>query len=155
MDLVELLRAEPASRPQKFSIYIADRDGANNPIEVGHWLDRAVRVMTRINGGCTRMPVAKGAWTNTETGKVVLDDTVVIYSYLLEPEKFEQEFHYIAELLHDYGYETNQDSVMAEFSGWSDDDQSYVAEAYFIPSRNYFKNTLGSENEISSVDKGT
>jgi hypothetical protein len=137
LNLAELLRADEAGRPQKFSIYIADRDGANNPVEVGHWLDRAVRVMTKINGGCTRLPVAKGAWTHSKTGANIVDDTVVIYSYLFNPDKFVTDFHYIVELLHDYGHETNQDAVMAEFSGWSEEEQSYISEAYFIPSKNY------------------
>jgi hypothetical protein len=139
LNLAELLRAEEASKPQKFSIYITDRDGNNNPIEIGHWLDRAVRVMTRINGGCTRMPAAKGAWKHRGTRKLIVEDTIVIYSYLFDPEKFVTDFHYIVELLHDYGYETKQDAVIAEFSGWSEEDQSYVSEAYLIPSENYLR----------------
>lgn len=140
MNLGQLLRADGVSRPQKFSIFIADRDGNNSPVEAGKWLDRAVRVMTQINGGCTRMAIAKGSWTHSMTGAVVLDDTVVIYSYLFNPEKFVSDFDYIVKLLHDYGHATNQDSVMAEFSGWSDEEQGYISEAYFIPSKNYLKN---------------
>lgn len=144
MNIAELLHAEEAGRPQKFSIYIADRDGANNPVEVGHWLDRAVHLMTQINGGCTRMPVSKGAWIHRTTGAKIIDDTVIIYSYLFDPERFVSEFHYIVELLHEYGHATGQDSVMAEFSGWSERDQSYVSEAYFIPSKNYFRYRIAS-----------
>ena len=138
MDLARRLGAEDGvSRPQKFAIYLPDRDADNQPIQsMGKWLDEAVVLMSQINGGCTRLPASKGAWFNQISEKLVLEDTVVIYSYLLDPQRFADRFDEIVEFLHTYGRETNQDSVMAEFSGWSNDD-GYVSEAYFIPNTAY------------------
>jgi hypothetical protein len=139
MDLAKRLHAEDGmSRPQKFSIFITDRDAANKPIkDIGRWIDEATSLMTEINGGCTRLPIAKGAWVNRQSGEMIVEDTVVIYSYLLDPEQFDERFDEIVEFLHAYGVETKQDAVMAEFSGWSNDEDGYICEAYTIPSENY------------------
>lgn len=146
MDLAKRLGAEDGvSRPQKFALYLPDRDAHNQPVpNMGTWLDEAVTLMTDINGGCTRLPPSKGAWFNRTTTKTVIEDTVVVYSYLFEPEIFEDRFDEIVEFLHTYGRETNQDSVMAEFSGWANTDEGYVSEAYFIPST-AFVNGLSDE----------
>lgn len=135
MDLAKRLgAADGVSRPQKFAIYLPDRDADNQPVEsIGRWLDTAVKLMADINGGCTRLPAAKGAWLNEASGRKVVEDTVVIYSYLFRPEQFEERFDEIVEFLHRYGRDTNQDSVMAEFSGWKNDEEGYVNEAFFIP----------------------
>jgi len=138
LDLGRLLGSQgDTSTPQKFSIYLPDRDGKNGPIQtIGSWIDQAVVLMTEINGGCTKLPPAKGAWINSTTGSYVVEDTVVIYSYLLRPELFEQRFEELVEFLHTFGRETQQDAVMAEFSGWVDG-EGYVNEAFFIPSASF------------------
>jgi hypothetical protein len=139
MDIAKRLGAEDGvSRPQRFALYLPDRDADNQPVEnMGAWLDEAVTLMTEINGGCTRLPPAKGAWFNRSTDRIVIEDTVVVYSYLFEPERFEERFDQIVEFLHTYGRETKQDSVMAEFSGWSNPRDGYISEAYFIPSSSF------------------
>ncbi|MCO5792824.1 MAG: hypothetical protein HEQ21_08390 [Blastomonas sp.] len=144
MDLAKRLGAEDGvSRPQKFAIYLPDRDADNQPVlNMGRWLDEAVTLMTEINGGCTRLPSSRGAWLNKKTNKTIIEDTAVIYSYLFDPEMFEERFDEIVEFLYEYGRETNQDSVMAEFSGWTSAHGDYVSEAYFIPSSVYMTDSM-------------
>lgn len=139
MDLAKRLGAEnDVSRAQKFFIYLPDRDASNQPIsDIENWLNKAVWLMAEINGGCTRLPAAQGAWFGMNGQTKLFEHTVVIYSYLLKPESFEQRFEEIVEFLHDYGRMTNQDTVMAEFSGWAFDGEGYISEAYFIPSTAY------------------
>lgn len=137
MDLAALLRAQPASRPQKFSIYLVDRDRDNQPIDIEPWIKRARYVMTLINGGCTQMPAASGVWVNLDNGEMIEESTTIIYSYLGDPERFAADFEQIVLFLHDYGAATRQDAVMSEFSGWSDDDGCFISESYIIPRANY------------------
>ena len=80
------------------------------------------------------MPVAKGTWRSTD-GRVIKEDTTVIYSYIDEPDEFESRLNEITVFLHRFGKSTNQDSVMVEFSGG--DDGYFVSRAYYIHESDY------------------
>jgi hypothetical protein len=135
MDLGKLLRAsDDRSFADKFTIYLPDRDMANRPVRnFGTWVDSAVDMMMDINGGCTRLAPAKGGWY--EDGEYVMEDTVIIYSYLFKPAEFKTRFNEIVEFIHRFGRETDQHTMMAEFSSFLDG--SYMSESYKIPKANY------------------
>ena len=136
MEIGKLLRAkDDTSVPDKFTIYIPDRDRKQRAIkDIGTWIDSAVQLMVDINGGCTRLAVAKGHWV-TDTEEFVAEDTTIIYSYLLRPENFESDFYRIIEFFHAFGRETDQDALFAEMSYF--DGENYVQEAFEIPHANY------------------
>ena len=137
MNIAERLRAlNDVSVPQKFSIYLPDRDRESNPIgDIEQWIERAIVMMVRINGGCTVLPPATGAWQDSTSGDLIRESTTVIYSFLMKPKEFEERFDVIKNFLHDYGITTNQDEVLAEMAGWTG--ESYKCEAYRIPHCNY------------------
>jgi hypothetical protein len=136
MQLGKLLGAkDDTSVPDKFTIYIPDHDRNQQVIKnIGTWIDSAVQLMVEINGGCTRLAVAKGHWV-TDTGLIVVEDTTIIYSYLLKPDKFKSDFNRIVEFFHTFGRETDQDALFAELSYF--DGTGYVQEAFEIPHTNY------------------
>lgn len=136
MQIGKLLRAkDDTSVPDKFTIYIPDRDRKQRAIKnIGTWIDSAVQLMVEINGGCTRLAVAKWHWV-TDTKEFIAEDTTIIYSYLLKPEIFKSEFYRIVEFLHAFGRETKQDALFAEMSYF--DGKHYVIEAFEIPHGNY------------------
>lgn len=142
LNLGKLLGAEDGvSRVQRFTIYLPDRDANRAQIaDIDAWADQAVNLMAEINGGCTRLPIAKGSWVNQSTDQLITEDTIVIYSYLFKPDRFEERIDDLVEFLHTFGRETNQDYVMAEFSGPEDPDNGaagFSHKAYFIPSKAY------------------
>ena len=138
MDIGKLLRAKDGGTSvQKFTIYLPDRD--KNDFKVPNmqtWIQAAINVMIEVNGGCTQLPVAAGAW-RTKEGKVILENTVFIYSFIRDPESFEKRFSEIVEFMHSFGRVTDQDAVMAEFSGKVG--KSYECLSYEIPYKNYLQ----------------
>lgn len=135
LDLRARLRASQAASVQKLSIYIPNKDKDDDVLpNVDVWVDAAITLLTDINGGSTRMPVAKGTWRATD-GRVIKEDTTVIYSYIDEPDEFESRLNEITAFLHRFGRTTKQDSVMVEFSGG--DDGYFVSRAYYIHERDY------------------
>ena len=137
MDIASELRArDDVGVKQKFFIYLADCDRNNQPIaDFQKWIDRAIVLMVRINGGCTVLPPATGAWKDSATGTLIRENTTVIYSFIMHAERFEKKIKLIKNFLHAYGIETDQDEVMAEMSGWNG--EHYACEAYYIPHENY------------------
>lgn len=135
-NLQALLRASAAASVQKLSIYIPNKDKNNQVVHKSEdWIDAAVELLTDINGGSTRMPLARGTWLR-RGGHVIKEDTTVVYSYIEDPDEFERRIKEITAFLHRFGKATNQDSVMVEFSGG--DDGYFVSRAYYIHERDYF-----------------
>jgi hypothetical protein len=114
MKLLERLRSPDEPSVQKFSIYIPDKDKHRGPVEnVDDWIDAAMRVLTDINGGSTRLPPAAGTWKDKQ-GQILLDSTTVVYSYVLDPDVFEERFDEIAAFVHEFGKGARQEAVMIE-----------------------------------------
>lgn len=129
MNLVEALRSSEATSVQKFSIYLPNRDKHNREIEsIDIWIGAAVELLTEINGGSTKLPPANGAF-KTEAGEIIREDTVVVYSFLRNPDAFERNLERVAAFLHRFGQVTEQESVMVEMTDGH--------RAYFVNEGNY------------------
>lgn len=131
-DMQKALGAKEAFSFQKFSIYFPNKDRNNNPVrDVEDWIRQGMRLLTEINTGVTRLPAAQGNWKNVETGEVISEDTVVIYSFLREPEKFHSRSKEVQAFLKEFGLSTNQGEVMVEFFGEEESGGLY-SRAYII-----------------------
>ena len=116
MDHQAALGADEAVPVEKFSIYLADCDRDSAPVVAfEQWVEIAMNVLGRICRGVTRMPEATGMWHRK--GRLIRERTVVVYSYILDPDHFDAEFEKIVRFIHTYGARTNQDAVLAERSG--------------------------------------
>ncbi|MEJ0053625.1 MAG: hypothetical protein WDN10_02770 [bacterium] len=140
-DLKTALGADTSESVQRFAVYLPNQDRDQKPVEnFDKWVDSAMEIMVRINGGVTQLPLAAGRFrVKNEDGseRIVGENTVVVYSYLFEPDDFVREFDKIKRFIDTFGKITNQKSVMVEFSGLepSDDDPEslvYCTDAYMI-----------------------
>ncbi len=96
------------------NMYIPNKD--KNDQEIGtqrRWVLDAIQLLSEINGGATAIPV-EGGWLNDE-GKVILEDPVVVYSFVSDPDRFLANLPQIRAFLHRLGRETNQGEVAFEF----------------------------------------
>jgi hypothetical protein len=136
-DFQARLRASQAASVQKLSLYLPNKDKDDQTVaHLEDWIDAAINLLTDINGGSTRMPVAKGTWAMRD-GRVLKEDTTVVYSYIEEPDEFDARFEEITTFVHKFGRSTRQDSVMVEFSGG--DEGFFVSRAYFIRESDYIQ----------------
>jgi hypothetical protein len=118
-----------AARP-RLCVYFPDRDSHERPIDgVQAWVEACADLLTEMNGGATILPVAEGRW-QSQKGTKILENTVVVYSYLTDAAKFESRFGEFAELVHKFGKHGRQEAVMVEFSG--DGGGKFMHRAYFV-----------------------
>lgn len=127
------LRASQPAAVQRVSIYLADTTRFNKPVTLRPWIERFVGLLTDINEGCTRLPIARGTW-RTKAG-TLYDKTVIIYSNIINVALFFDRLDEFVLLVHDYGRDASQDAVMVEFSG--QDRGRYFSNAYFVRRSNY------------------
>lgn len=115
VSLADALGAEPGFSIQCFTVYIPNKD--KNDQEFGtqrRWVLEAIELLSVINGGATAIPV-EGGWKNDE-GQLILEDPVVVYSYIRDSAQFVAKLPRIREFLHRLGRETNQGEVAFEFN---------------------------------------
>ncbi|WP_439538936.1 hypothetical protein [Sphingomonas sp.] len=130
MNLREALGAKSAATTHKISLYLPDKDCDGKPVEdIEAWIDLAIDLLTKINGGATCPPPCYGTW-KTKNRKVVRENTRIIYSYITNPARFERNINTVRTFLHSFGRACRQEEVIVEFSG--EDKATFVQRAYFI-----------------------
>jgi len=78
----------------------------------GHGSMKHCGCCRRSAGAATAMPPADGAWLNPETDRLVLENVVLVYTFV-DPDRFEQRLTALRRLLHRLGRETNQGRLCA------------------------------------------
>lgn len=128
IDFGKRLKASQSASIQRVSIYLADTNRRDEPIDLTHWVDRCVHLFVDLNDGCTRLPLAFGAFRDQDGS--IFEHTVVVYSYITDPRRFHDRFNELVAFVHDFGRVTEQKAVMVEFAGGSMG--SYFSRAYFV-----------------------
>jgi hypothetical protein len=114
IDLATALGAERGTSTQCFRVYVPNKDRHGKEFGTQRkWVLEALALLAELNGGATAMPPVEGAWTN-ETGQLVWEHPVVVYSYL-NNDRFLANLPRIREFLHRLGRETDQGEIAFEF----------------------------------------
>lgn len=101
---------------QRFAIYIPNKDRDGAPVIQSVWVDRALQLLSRAGGGATAMPPVTGAWLNPESGELIIEEPVIVYSYV-DGERFMQHLDELVAFVHELGHKTNQGQIAFEFDG--------------------------------------
>lgn len=104
------------SRTQRFAVYVPNKDKNGEPVQQEEWVNRALTVLSEICGGATAMPPVRGAWLNPETRQLVIEEPVLVYSFI-EPGAFARRLKEVVHLVKTIGKETNQGQMAIEFDG--------------------------------------
>src|SRR5216684_8076877 len=105
IDIVAGLGADPDVSAQCISLYIPNKDREGE--EIGDQRKRvleAIRLLSEINGGATAMPPVEGGWVNDDTGKIVWENPVFVYSFV-RPDPFIENLPRLREFVHRMGRE--------------------------------------------------
>ena len=131
-DMQGALGATDTFSLQKISIYLPNKDRDECLIfDIENWIEAGMRVLAEINLGVTRLPPAIGYWVDTVKERTIKEDTHVIYSFIRQPDKFQEKFDKIRAFVHSFGKKTNQGEVMVEFFG-EDGDGGFCSRAYVV-----------------------
>ena len=117
VDLAEELGAVGATSIQLLTLYIPNKDKDGNEFGAQRvWVLDASKLLARIGGGVTIMPPCEGGWLNEETGQVIWESPVLVYTFI-KVDGFLSSLPALREFLHKMGRETNQGEVAFEFDG--------------------------------------
>jgi len=99
-----------------FVLFIPSNDKDGDPLPNGQdqqlWATAAGDMLTRIFGGATMMPPAKGKWLNEETNKIISEEVVLVHSYARGKDAADdKKIATLATFLHRMGKETKQGEV--------------------------------------------
>jgi hypothetical protein len=112
----DLFGASEALSVQLLAVYIPNKDKDGNEINRDVWVQQALERFSAVGGGASAIKDMEGAWLNSETGQLILEDTNLVYTFIL-PEKFVEHIAELRALFHDFGRSTNQGEVMFHFGG--------------------------------------
>jgi hypothetical protein len=112
----DLFGASEALSVQLLAVYIPNKDQDGNQIDRDIWVTQALERFSEVGGGASAISDMKGAWINPKTGELVLEDTNLVYTFVL-PDKFVEHIAELRALFHDFGKSTNQGEVMFYFGG--------------------------------------
>ena len=113
-DIVEAFQG--VARGDRFAIYVPNKDQFGEPVDQKVWVDRIIRLLSEIGGGATAMPPVTGAWLNPDTNALVIEEPIVVYSYV-RPDLLIEKIDDLVGLVRRLGRETNQGAVGLEFGG--------------------------------------
>jgi len=117
LDLGEALGASGETSPQVLTLYIPNKDRAGREFGTQRkWVLRAAELLAHLGGGVTIMPPTEGGWLSEETGTIIWEHPVQVYSYI-KPDRFLGRLGELRRFLHDLGRETDQGEVAFEFDG--------------------------------------
>lgn len=117
LDLIDALGAEEAASIQVLALYIPNKDKAGNRVESQNdWVLEAAELLAHIGGGVTILPPCRGGWLNPETGEIIWEEPIKLFTYV-KADAFEAHLGALRGFLHRLGVETNQGEVALEFDG--------------------------------------
>ncbi len=114
IDIAQAFGAADA-REQRFAVYIPNQDRHGNPVEQLKWVNEALALLSSICGGATAMPPIRGAWLNQANGNLVIEEPVLVYTFI-EPDAFADRLQEVVALVHEIGRQTRQGQMAIEFN---------------------------------------
>jgi len=109
-----VLGAAESAAIECLTLYIPNKDAAGHAFDQRPWIDDALALLSEIGGGATVLPPAEGAWLNPETGELIKESVVLIYTYV-DPDRFVAALGNVRRFAHRLGRETRQGEVIIEF----------------------------------------
>lgn len=101
-------------REQRFAVYVPNKDKNGKPIAQKKWIEKTLQLLSDICGGATAMPPIRGAWLNKDSGKLVIEEPVLIYTFI-EAAAFSKRIEEIVSLVREIGKDTRQSQMAIEF----------------------------------------
>lgn len=102
-----------------FVLFIPSKDKNGSDLrDQALWANAAGDLLTRLFGGSTEMPPARGKWYNEETGQIISEEVILLHSYAREGDAANDgKLRQMAEFCHRMGRETNQGEVALIIDG--------------------------------------
>jgi hypothetical protein len=113
-DIVAAFGGKPLG--DRFAVYVPNKDRDGSSVDQKPWVDEALRLLSSVGGGATAMPPVTGAWLNPETQELIIENPVVVYSYVM-PDVFLSRLPELIDFVKRLGKRTNQGEIALEYQG--------------------------------------
>lgn len=113
INIADVFRASEA-REQRFAVYIPNKDKNGRLVDQDKWIQATLELLSDICGGATAMPPVRGAWLNRESGMLVVEEPVLVYTFI-ESDTFARRLNEVVRLVHEIGKKTRQGQMAIEF----------------------------------------
>jgi len=102
-----------------FVLFIPSKDKDDNDLhDQPLWANAAGDLFTKLFGGATEMPPARGKWYNEESGEIITEDVILLHSYARAGDAADDDkIRQIAGFCHRMGRETRQGEVALLIDG--------------------------------------
>lgn len=91
-------------------LFVPSKDRDGSPIDRDHWVNQTLSVLGTLFRGATALP-GHGVWRNDESGKLIHDETVVVFTLAHPDDVTADAVRQIRSFLHRLGRDTNQGEV--------------------------------------------
>lgn len=117
-DIHKILGASLPAGTLQITVFIPSVDREHRPIGQEVWAEECLATLGSLFRGATAFPPGRGVWRDdSEEGRLVFDDTVLITSYV-DPEALTDEtLTRLRKFLHRLGREANQGEVGVVIGG--------------------------------------
>lgn len=117
-----ILGSEAEPNGVLFVLFIPSKDKDDKALPTGQdqqlWANAAGDLLTRLFGGATIMPPAKGKWFNDESQLIITEEVVLVHSYARGADAAdEKKLMQLALFLHRMGKETKQGEIAVVIDG--------------------------------------
>lgn len=99
---------------ERFAVYVPNKDRDGKDVPQAQWVEAIIDILSELCGGATAMPPVRGAWLNSETKNLVVEEPVLVYAFV-DPPKFVAGIQKLVDTVRAMGRETNQGQVAFEF----------------------------------------
>jgi hypothetical protein len=150
IDMKEILGTKPVPLSPRITIYFPNKDRHDRYVEnLEDFIAAAMEFFAEVNLGVTRLATAAGTFVKKKKDRLnkekwLNEDTVIVYSFVTDMEYFDKVKAGLRRLVHKFGRDSGQKSVLVEFSG-SNKSGEYFAEAYLV--KKYDKLLQGTTKE--------
>jgi hypothetical protein len=121
MQLSEVFGGEESNSSQRITLYLANKNSKSESVKkIDDWLSAGMKLLTEINGGCTAYYNLPGTFKYMDNENIIRrisENTHVLYSYIFNSDDFALYSYKIRNFMYDYGFKTDQNAIMIEYSG--------------------------------------
>jgi hypothetical protein len=114
LDVAGTFQAKGAG--QKFTLYVPNQDKNGKAVNQEKWVNDALRLFSKLFGGATVFPDVRGAWLNPGTGRLIVEEPQLVYSFVTA-QAFVAATQELKEFMLRMGKETDQGQIGFEFDG--------------------------------------
>lgn len=114
--VAETLNATLPEDQHELRVFVPSHDRDGVAVDQAAWVERVAETLASAAGGVTVEPSVKGGWLNKETGKMIWEHPVPVFSFLTA-SALSTALPCIKRTLHQMGAETRQGEVGVEFDG--------------------------------------